>query len=205
MRAEGLFRQEALDEHTRAFDREGKVLRIAPAWTSTAYWLVTAVAGAGLAFIALASVPRYAEGPAIVRVEPLEEVEITRKGARLEVLAFLPGHHLPSLLPGMTLRLELEGWPQTYQEVTVETVGKSVLGLLVGILAGREVLDTGELVTERVPEVGDSGYAGATVQHLLDMTAAIDFVEDYAVDFWRYDVACGWHPPVEGADALNRQ
>ena len=33
------------------------------------------------------------------------------------------------------------------------------------------------------------------------MTAAIDFVEDYAVDFWRYDVACGWHPPVEGADA----
>ena len=81
-----------------------------------------------------------------------------------------------------------------------QSVGKSVLGLLVGSLAGREVLDTGELVTERVPEVADSGYAGATVQHLLDMTAAIDFVEDYAVDFWRYDVACGWHPPVEGAD-----
>jgi CubicO group peptidase (beta-lactamase class C family) len=82
-----------------------------------------------------------------------------------------------------------------------QSVGKSVLGLLVGILVARGVLDTGELVAERVPEVGDSGYAGATVQHLLDMTAAIDFVEDYAVDFWRYDVACGWHPPVEGADA----
>jgi len=27
------------------------------------------------------------------------------------------------------------------------------------------------------------------------MTAAIDFVEDYAGDFWRYDIACGWHPP----------
>ena len=79
-----------------------------------------------------------------------------------------------------------------------QSVGKSVLGLLVGILAGREVLDPGELVTERVPEVADSGYAGATVQHLLDMTAAIDFVEDYAVDFWRYDIACGWHPPRGG-------
>ena len=69
MRSERLFRQQALDEHARTFDREGAVLRIAPAWTSAAYWLVTAVAGAGLAFVALASVPRYAEGPALVRVE----------------------------------------------------------------------------------------------------------------------------------------
>lgn len=79
-----------------------------------------------------------------------------------------------------------------------QSVGKSVLGLLVGILAERGALDTGELVTERVPEVADSGYAGATVRHLLDMTAAIDFVEDYAA-FVRYDYACGWHPPVPGS------
>jgi CubicO group peptidase (beta-lactamase class C family) len=79
-----------------------------------------------------------------------------------------------------------------------QSVGKSVLGLLVGILAARGVLDTREAVTERVPEVEGSGYAGATVQHLLDMTAAIDFVEDYA-NFVRYDFACGWHPPVAGA------
>ena len=59
-------------------------------------------------------------------------------------------------------------------------------------------LDTGEPVTELVPEVAGSGYEGATVRHLLDMTAAIDFVEDYAA-FVRYDVACGWHPPVPGA------
>jgi CubicO group peptidase (beta-lactamase class C family) len=78
-----------------------------------------------------------------------------------------------------------------------QSVGKSVLGLLVGALA----LDTATPVTELVPEVGGSGYEGATLQHLLDMTAAISFVEDYAVDFWRYDVACGWHPPCPGADA----
>ena len=82
-----------------------------------------------------------------------------------------------------------------------QSVGKSVVGLLVGILVERGLLDPGEPVTERVPEVAGSGYAGATVQHLLDMTAAIDFVEDYEGDFWRYDVACGWHPPVPGADA----
>jgi CubicO group peptidase (beta-lactamase class C family) len=82
-----------------------------------------------------------------------------------------------------------------------QSVGKSVLGVLIGILAARGALATEEPVTDRVPEVAGSGYANATVQHLLDMTAAIDFVEDYAVDFWRYDIACGWHPPVAGADA----
>jgi CubicO group peptidase (beta-lactamase class C family) len=59
-----------------------------------------------------------------------------------------------------------------------QSVGKSVLGLLVGILVTRGALDPDEPVVERVPEVAGSGYSGATVQHLLDMTAAIDFVED---------------------------
>jgi hypothetical protein len=82
-----------------------------------------------------------------------------------------------------------------------QSVGKSVLGLLVGVLAARGALDPEAPVTDWVPEVAGSGYAGATVQHLLDMTAAIDFVEDYAGDFWRYDVACAWGPPRPGADA----
>jgi CubicO group peptidase (beta-lactamase class C family) len=81
-----------------------------------------------------------------------------------------------------------------------QSVAKSVLGLLVGALAGRGALDPAAQVTELVPEIAGSGYAGATVQHLLDMTAAVDFVEDYD-NFWRYDVACGWHPPARGADA----
>jgi CubicO group peptidase (beta-lactamase class C family) len=80
-----------------------------------------------------------------------------------------------------------------------QSVGKSMLGLLCGILAGRGALDTGALVTAYVPEVAGSGYEGATVQHVLDMTVATDFVEDYALDVWPYDVACGWHPPVPGA------
>ena len=81
-----------------------------------------------------------------------------------------------------------------------QSVGKSVLGLLVGVLHGRGLLDPASPVTEHVPEVAGSGYDGATVRHLLDMTAATDFVEDYAA-FWRYDVACAWHPPAPGADA----
>ena len=81
-----------------------------------------------------------------------------------------------------------------------QSVGKSVLGLLAGALHGRGALDPAALVTDLVPEVAGSGYDGALVQHLLDMTAAIDFVEDYAT-FWRYDVACAWHPPHPDAPA----
>ena len=78
-----------------------------------------------------------------------------------------------------------------------QSVGKSVLGLVVGVLLGRAVLGREDLATTYVPEVTGSGYDGATIGHLLDMTAGVDFVEDYA-DLWRYDAACGWHPPARG-------
>lgn len=74
-----------------------------------------------------------------------------------------------------------------------QSVAKSVLGLLVGVLAGRGALDPDAPVVELVPEVAGSGYAGATLRHLLDMTAATDFVEDYE-HFAQYDAACGWYP-----------
>jgi CubicO group peptidase (beta-lactamase class C family) len=81
-----------------------------------------------------------------------------------------------------------------------QSVAKSVLGLLVGILGERGIVAREDLVTAHVPEIGNSGYAGATVGHLLDMTAGVDFVEDYA-NFVRYDAACGWHPQIPGEPA----
>ena len=75
-----------------------------------------------------------------------------------------------------------------------QSVGKSVLGLTAGAVR----VDPSTLVTDIVPEVAGSGYDGATVRHLLDMTAAIGFVEDYE-HFVHYDAACGWHPPVPGS------
>ncbi len=74
-----------------------------------------------------------------------------------------------------------------------QSVAKSVLGLLVTVLG----LDLDTPVCELVPEVAGSGYRGATLRHLMDMTAATDFVEDYT-NFWRYDAACGWHSPAPG-------
>ncbi len=46
----------------------------------------------------------------------------------LEVVALLPGHQRPELRPGMTLRLELWGYPNEYQALTVEAVDEQVVG-----------------------------------------------------------------------------
>ncbi|MDA0179295.1 beta-lactamase family protein [Solirubrobacter phytolaccae] len=75
-----------------------------------------------------------------------------------------------------------------------QSVAKSVLGLATRLAD----VDPGALVTDFVPEVAGSGYDGATVRHLLDMTAAVDFVEDYE-SFVAYDAACGWHAPIADA------
>ncbi len=59
------------------------------------------------------------------------------------------------------------------------SVTKSMVGCVAGILVDRGLLDPASEVTEHVPELAGSGYAGATVQHLLDMRSGVRFLEDY--------------------------
>src|SRR5262249_60119040 len=71
-----------------------------------------------------------------------------------------------------------------------------------GALAGRGVLDVGAEVTRIVPELASTSFAGATVQHLLDMRAGTRFNEDYddlAADVRTYERVYLWRPP-SGAD-----
>ena len=61
----------------------------------------------------------------------------------------------------------------------VLSVTKSLVGCVAGILLDRGVLDEDEPVEAYVPELASSGYAGASVRHLLDMRSGARFVEDY--------------------------
>lgn len=61
----------------------------------------------------------------------------------------------------------------------VMSVSKSLVGCVAGILADRGVLALEGQVTDHVPELGESGYAGATVRDVLDMRSGVRFVEDY--------------------------
>ena len=93
------------------------------------------------------------------------------------------------------------------------SVSKSLLGLLAGILAARGALDPDRPVTDVVPEVSGTAYEGATVRHLLDMRAGIDFDEDYLATsgpIVAYRKATGWNPlepgdPVSDLRAFYRE
>jgi CubicO group peptidase (beta-lactamase class C family) len=77
------------------------------------------------------------------------------------------------------------------------SVTKSVVGCVAGILIEREQLGVDDLVTAHVPELAGTGWAGATVRHLLDMRSGVSFVEDYTdaqADVRRLDEWVGWRP-----------
>lgn len=67
--------------------------------------------------------------------------------------------------------------PET--EHLLMSVSKSLVGTVAGVLVGAGDLDPNRLVTDYVSELASSGYAGATVRHILDMRSGIKFSENY--------------------------
>jgi CubicO group peptidase (beta-lactamase class C family) len=77
------------------------------------------------------------------------------------------------------------------------SISKSVVGCVTGNLADRGVLDPEQPVTDHVPELERSGYAGATVRDLLDMRSGVKFSEDYTdleAEVRVIERAMGWRP-----------
>ena len=85
------------------------------------------------------------------------------------------------------------------------SVTKSITSLLVGALVGQGLIEVDGLVTDYVPAVRGSGFDGATIRHLLDMTASYSFVEDYSPgpDITAYRHSAGWYPAPSDAPTLR--
>jgi CubicO group peptidase (beta-lactamase class C family) len=76
-----------------------------------------------------------------------------------------------------------------------QSVAKSVVGTVAGILNGRGELDFNALVTDYLPELESTAYRGATVQQVMDMTSGTLFDETYTAPdshIAKVDSACGW-------------
>ncbi len=87
------------------------------------------------------------------------------------------------------------------------SVSKSVVGCVAAILIDRGQLDADGEITGYVPELAASGYAGATVRHVLDMRTGVRFTEEYAnpqADIRRLDEWIGWQPDRENEDSEPR-
>jgi CubicO group peptidase (beta-lactamase class C family) len=83
----------------------------------------------------------------------------------------------------------------------VMSVSKSIVGCVASVLIENGVLDPNALVTDYVAEVSASGYAGATVRHLLDMRTGVAFREAYTAmdaEVRVMERSMGWRPPLPG-------
>jgi CubicO group peptidase (beta-lactamase class C family) len=79
----------------------------------------------------------------------------------------------------------------------LQSVSKSITGVLAGILVDAGTLAAEDLVSVHVPELADSSFAGATVRDLLDMRAGTTFDETYAdpdSDIRASEAQFGWSP-----------
>ncbi len=84
-----------------------------------------------------------------------------------------------------------------------QSVAKSITGTVAGILVGKGVLDVNAPITRYLPELEDTAWKWATLQHVLDMTTGVKFSEEYTdptSDIGQVDVACGWKPVPTGSD-----
>lgn len=85
----------------------------------------------------------------------------------------------------------------------VMSVSKSITATAAGILIAQGTLDASAPVTDVLPELAATAWSGATLQHVLDMTTGVAFVEDYDhpdSDIARLEVASDWKPMPDGAD-----
>lgn len=90
-----------------------------------------------------------------------------------------------------------------YSGMTADTphllmsVSKTLVSAVVGALADAGTLNVDTELTTYVPALAASGYAGATVRHLLDMRSGIAFSEDYLnplAEVRLLEQAIGWAP-----------
>lgn len=88
----------------------------------------------------------------------------------------------------------------------LQSVSKSITGILAGVLIGRGALAAEDAVTAHVPELEGTSFDGATVRDLLDMRTGTKFNEDYddpGSDVCATEAQFGWAPgPRPAPDAI---
>lgn len=104
---------------------------------------------------------------------------------------------------GKVLVEEYFGTMSSVTDHLLMSVSKTLVGTVAGILVGQGVLDVDRPLTDYVPELAVSGYAGATTRHLLDMRSGIEFSEEYLdqqAEVRLLEQAIGWAVREPGND-----
>ena len=86
----------------------------------------------------------------------------------------------------------------------LNSVTKSFVGMLAGVLYENGVIDPDKYLSDYIPEFKDTVFSLTTLQHALDMSAAVEYGEDYAdpkADFWHEAAVVGWRPHLLNAES----
>ena len=139
----------------------------------------------------------------------LSQVRVPDGGGAISFDAFLERTNTDALVVLHRGRLVYEHYANAMTAETphiLMSVSKSVLGLLVGILAARGEIDPEAEVAAYVPEVASTAYEGARLRDLLDMRAGVLFDEDYLATggpIIEYRKATNWEPLDPGQAAMD--
>lgn len=101
-----IFREEALRHHEGA-QEDGDVLRISPMWTRWTYWVLLALLVAALAYSLLGTLPEYASGPAVVKVEGQSHLTVDLPGI-VSSVEVQPGQRVEAGQPLVSFRSQEE-------------------------------------------------------------------------------------------------
>jgi CubicO group peptidase (beta-lactamase class C family) len=85
----------------------------------------------------------------------------------------------------------------------LQSVSKSLTSAAAGGLIEEGLLRCDAQVTDYLPELAQTGWNGATLQQVLDMTSGTRFTEDYEIrdsDVGKMDYAAGWKPAPPDQD-----
>ncbi|MGI9318603.1 MAG: serine hydrolase domain-containing protein, partial [bacterium] len=82
-----------------------------------------------------------------------------------------------------------------------QSMAKSITASVAGILIHKGLLDPEERVESYLPELSVTAWKGAKLQHVMDMTTGVHYVEDYEApdsDIATTDIVSGWKLAANG-------
>jgi len=131
-------------------------------------------------------------------LQPLDRIAFEHKGEALTVAGFLERSYTDGFIVlhrgAIVSERYMNGMTDRSAHLS-QSVSKSIVSTVAGILTDRGQFDPQALVTDYLPELQRTAYRGARIQHLLDMASGVAFSEDYddpESDVAILEFAAGW-------------
>ena len=140
-------------------------------------------------------------GPALPLGEALQnlgDLEFELDGQKQTIAAFLDDSFTDGFIVlhkgAIVTEIYMNGMERRTTHLS-QSVAKSIVGTVAGILNARGELDFAAPLTHYLPELANTAYRGATVQQVMDMQSGVEFDETYTAPdshIAKVDAACGW-------------